>query len=121
MKSLAVLLILLAAIFWSRPAKALDPATVSAAAPQALELAAIWSPHAASTMQSCGIGMLRIGESMVSLFYLPLGVIQCTLGAPFGYFSSGIDSIVRGGTAPFIMVYEIILLPVRLISLGTVR
>ena len=120
MKSLGVLLILFAVIFWVRPVKALDPATVSAA-PQALELAAIWSPHAANTLQSCGVGMWRIGESMISLFYLPLGVVQCTLGAPFGYFGAGIDSLARGGTAPFIMIYEVILLPVRLISLGTVR
>ena len=121
MKNFGVLLILLAVTFLARPVKALDPATVSAAAPQAFELAAIWSPHAANTLQSCGIGMWRIGESMVSLFYLPLGMVQCTLGAPFGYFSAGIDSLARGGMAPFIMIYEIILLPVRLISLGTVR
>ncbi len=121
MKNSALLLILFCFFFWIQPVKALDPATVTTAAPKALELAAIWSPHAANTLQSCGIGLYNIGEATLQIFYLPLGVVQCSLGAPFGFFSDGVTSLFTGLKAPFLLVYQVILLPVRLISLGTVK
>lgn len=121
MKKLCLFCILLAVFSWFPEVKALDPATVSAAAPQALELAMMWTPHAVSTLQSCGVGLWNIGKSMVELFCLPLALIQCTLGAPFGYFGDGVSNFVTGGAAPFKLVYHTVMLPVRLISLGAVR
>jgi hypothetical protein len=121
MKSLTLVLILLCVFIWMKPAKAVDPATVAAAAPKALELAVIWSPYAASTLQSCGVGLWKIGESTFQLLYLPWGLVQCTLGAPFGFFSDGISSLFDGIKAPFILGYQLILFPVRLLSLGAVK
>lgn len=120
MRKLSVIVILLSLFVWMKPAKAVDAATVAAAAPKALELAIIWSPYAASTMRSCGVGLWKIGESAFQMLYLPLGVFQCTLGAPFGYFSNGISSFIDGCKAPFILCYQLILFPVRLLSLGAV-
>ena len=102
-------------------AEAVDPATVTAAAPKAVELAGIWSPHAINTLQSCGIGLMNIGRSAASILLLPTGLLQCTLGAPFGMFDDGVNNCIRGGCAPFELVYEVIILPVRLVSLGAVR
>ena len=121
MKSILPVLILFSFFLWINPAKAIDPATMTSAAPKAVELAAIWSPHAANTLQSCGIGLYNIGEATLNIFYLPLGVVQCTLGAPFGYFGDGVSSLFTGLKAPFLLVYQVILLPVRLVSLGTVK
>ena len=104
-----------------KPAAALDPATMTAAAPKALELAAIWSPHTIKTLQSCGTGMMNIGKSAFSIFLLPVGILQCTLGLPFGMFSDGVDNCVKGGIAPFELTYQVILLPIRIFSLGTVH
>lgn len=118
MKKFAVAFMLFMACY---SAQAVDPATVTAAAPKALELATIWSPHAASTLQSTGIGLMKIGESTVSILLLPAGILQCTLGAPFGMFDDGVDNFIKGICAPFELVYQVILLPVRIISLGTVR
>lgn len=101
--------------------RAVDPATMTAAAPQALALAALWSPHVANTMSSTGIGMVNIGKSFIKIFCLPWGLIQCTAGAPFGYLDSGINNCASGIVAPFELAVEILLLPVRIISLGTVK
>ena len=103
------------------PVSAIDPATMTAAAPKALELASIWSPHTISAMQSGGIGLMKIGESALSILLLPAGVLQCTVGAPFGMFDSGVQNCIKGGCAPFELVYQVILLPIRIVSLGTVR
>jgi len=101
--------------------RAFDPATMSSAAPQALELASLWSPHAINALQSCGIGFVKVGESVVNIFRLPLGVLQSTLGYPFGYGSQGVNNCMRGLAAPFELVYHVLMLPVRILSLGAVR
>ena len=101
--------------------RAADPVAIGTAAPQALELASLWSPHAINAMQSGGIGLMKIGESAVKILCLPLGAVQCTLGAPFGYFDNGVSNCIIGGYAPFQLVYQVILFPIRLISLGAVK
>ena len=121
MKTLIVLILLLMAAVLPVPARAVDPVTVTAAAPKAFELASIWSPHAINALQSGGIGLMKIGESAVKILCLPLGAVQCTLGAPFGYFDNGVSNCIIGGYAPFQLVYQVILFPIRLISLGAVK
>jgi hypothetical protein len=122
MKKSVFLLFFIAAFFcFSKPLQAVEPATVTAAAPKALELAAIWSPHTISTLQSVGTGFLKIGESAASILLLPAGILQCTLGMPFGMFDDGASNFIKGLCAPFELVYQVVLLPVRIISLGTVR
>ena len=114
-------IILCAALSLPSAVRAFDPMTMSSAAPQALELASLWSPHAINAMQSCGIGFVKVGESAVNIFRLPLGVLQATLGYPFGYGGQGLNNCMRGFAAPFELVYNVLMLPVRIFSLGTVR
>lgn len=113
--------VILVAVLVMPAARAWDPATVSAAAPQAAQLASQWSPHAISALQSCGMGFAKVGESLLNIFRLPLGLIQGTLGYPFGYGSQGFDNCVRGFMAPFELVFHTLMLPVRILSLGAVR
>ena len=117
------LLILLTVLTLSAPVRswAVDPATMTAAAPRALELATLWSPHAINAMQSAGVGFVDIGVSTINILRLPLGLVQCTLGYPFGFGEAGMENCVRGATAPFELVFHVLLLPVRIISLGAVR
>ncbi len=103
------------------PLRAADPVAIGSAAPQALELATLWSPHAINAMQSGGIGLVKTGEALLNIFRLPLGVVQCTLGYPFGYGEPGVDNCIRGMTAPFEFVFQVLMLPVRILSLGAVR
>ncbi|MCI5779021.1 MAG: hypothetical protein MR051_04290 [Lentisphaeria bacterium] len=101
--------------------RAFDPMTMSSAAPQALELATLWSPHAINAMQSGGLGFVNVGQAMLNILKLPLGLLQCTLGYPFGMAESGVNNCVGGVAAPFELVYHTLLLPVRILSLGAVR
>lgn len=121
MKKILMIIFMIGAFAVIKPAKALDPATMTAAAPKAMELAAIWSPHTIRALQSGGVGLMQIGKSALSIFWLPVGVLQCTLGMPFGMFDDGVANCVRGGIAPFELTYQIILLPIRIFSLGTVQ
>lgn len=121
MRKFGVVAVLFAAFAFLPSAKAVDPATMTAAAPKALELASIWSPHTISTMQSAGIGLMEIGKSTASILLLPAGILQCTLGVPFGMLDNGVQNCISGFIAPFELIYQIVLFPVRIVSLGTVR
>ena len=121
MKKLTMGIFLFCALFFAGKVYAVEPATITAAAPKALELASIWSPHAISTLQSVGTGLMEIGKSTVSILLLPAGILQCTLGAPFGMFDDGAQNCWKGIGAPFELVYQVILLPVRIVSLGSIR
>jgi len=108
-------------LFVAPEATAFEPASLVSAAPQAAQLAAMWTPHTVSALSSVGQGMFKTGEAFVNIFRLPLGMLQCSFGAPFGYFYAGCDNCMRGAIAPFQFIGQTLLLPVRIISLGTVR
>ena len=70
-------------------------------------------PHAAG-----GRKMLQIGANLVDIFRLPLGVVQMTLGAPFGFFGDGLSNIAKGAIAPVKMVGNILVLPFALFGVN---
>ena len=102
-------------------ARAVDFMTMSSTAPQALDLASMWSPHAISAMQSGGLGLVKVGESALNILRLPLGLLECTLGYPFGFAEDGLNNCMAGLFAPFELVGNVMMLPVRIFSLGAVR
>ena len=101
--------------------RAIEPASMISAAPHAIALAQLWTPHAVNALGSAGQGVVNMGKSFIDIFRLPLGAVQATVGAPFGFFSPGCGNIVRGCVAPFEFVWHTVLLPIRLFSLGAVR
>lgn len=117
----AAILLLCALLLSPGTVRAVDVMTLSSTAPQALDLAAMWSPHAISAMQSGGMGLVKVGASALDILRLPLGLVQCTLGYPFGYGETGLNNCVSGMAAPFELLYNTMMLPVRLFSLGAVR
>ena len=102
-------------------ARAVDFMTMSSTAPQALDLASMWSPHAISAMQSGGMGLVKVGESAMGILRLPLGLVECTLGYPFGFGEDGLNNCMAGLFAPFELIGNVMMLPVRIFSLGAVR
>lgn len=101
-------------------AHAFEPSTLITALPQAAQLAQTWSPQLIRTMGSTGTGLLKIGTAVFDIFKLPWGLLQSTLGAPFGYFDQGVQNMGTGLLAPCELVLQVLLLPVRIISLGTI-
>ena len=101
-------------------ARAIEPSTFITALPQAAQLAQTWSPQIFRAMGSTGTGLLKIGTAVFDIFRLPWGLLQSTLGAPFGFFDSGVQNMGKGLLAPCELVLQVLLLPVRIISLGTI-
>lgn len=99
------------------PAKA-EPVTMIILAPLALKAANMASPYVIQWMKNSGGQLLNIGKDMVDLLCLPLGVVQCTLGAPLGFFSNGLGNIGAGCVAPFKLVKDVLLLPLAIFGIG---
>ena len=95
-----------------------EPVSMVILAPLALKAANTASPYVIQCMQNSGSQLLNIGKDVVEILYLPLGVVQCTAGAPFGFFSNGLDNIGTGCFAPFKLVWDIFLLPLTMFGVG---
>ena len=115
MKRLLIILMLTASIFCGFRAKA-EPVTMVVLAPLALEAAKQASPYAIRSLHAGGAQLLEIGKDFGNLLMLPLGVMQATIGAPFGFFGNGISNIITGVAAPFQLVGDVIILPWCFIS-----
>ena len=104
-------------IFTPRAA-AFEPITVALLAPVALKVYEAAEPRLVRGAAAGGRKMLQIGANLLDLFRLPLGAIQMTLGAPFGFFGDGINNITRGAIAPVKMVGNILVLPFALFGVN---
>ena len=62
--------------------------------------------------------MITMGKHLVQVFLLPIGVLQSTVGMPLGMFGNGIQNIVRGSTAPLLLVVDAIILPFSFFGVG---
>ena len=92
-------------------ARGIDPVTMAVLAPIALKGARQASPYVISGMQRAGRQLLVIGGDVANLLRLPLGVVQATLGAPFGFLGDGIKNIGTGLLSPLELVLDVLNLP----------
>lgn len=96
---------------FSAPRAHAEPVSMIILAPLALKAANMASPYVIEWLTNTGGQFILIGRDIVDIFNLPLGVVQCTLGAPFGFFSSGLGNIGSGVVAPFKLVVDVLMLP----------
>ena len=115
---LSVLIPVFSGIAAPQKAEAVDPVTIAVLAPLALKAARIATPYVVRGLQCAGAQLVVIGKDMLAIFYLPLGIIQSTLGAPFGYFRAGVRNMIVGGVAPFKMVWGVVILPLSIFGIG---
>ncbi len=97
-------------------AEAIDPVTMSLLAPYAMPVAEAAAQYAIKGMVNSVPGFIDIGKDIFSIFLLPVGVLECTLGAPFGLFGPGLEHVVGGVEGPFKLVFDILTLPLRAIA-----
>ena len=95
-----------------------EPVSMIILAPLALKAANMASPYVIKWMQNSGGRLLNMGKDVVEILYLPLGVVQCTAGAPFGFFGQGLSNIGSGCVAPFKLVWDTLLLPLAIFGIG---
>lgn len=92
-------------------AKAFEPVSMSV-------LAAIAMPYAIQAAQYTIKGLIRTapcwmkqGMELLDILRLPLGLLEVTLGAPFGFFWMGVVDMWKGFIAPFMFLKEFLSLP----------
>ena len=94
-------------------ARAIDPITMAILAPVAMKMAEAAKPYVIRSIIGTGKGLFKIGEDVFEILYLPLGLGEMTIGAPFNKFRKGMVHSVRGGlVAPTKMLLHIFILPV---------
>jgi hypothetical protein len=101
-------------IFFSFPAPksySMDPVTIAILAPILMPYAQQAGAYALKGCIRKVPGWIKAGTQFLNIFRLPLGVLQLTLGAPFGFLNYGIENTWKGGIAPFLMVKEILCMP----------
>lgn len=96
-------------------ARAIDPVTMAILAPIALKVAEAAKPYLIRSLVRTGKGMIDIGKDAFELLYLPYGIGEMTIGAPFKKFRKGMVHVVRGGViAPIKLFLHILILPVHM-------
>ncbi len=104
---------LVSGMFYTQKAEAIDPVTIAILAPIALKAAKIAAPYVIRGLKCGAVGMLEMGVDVLKILLLPLGVLEVVLLWPFGLLQSGFGHIVQGGWAPFALVGDTLLLPLR--------
>jgi hypothetical protein len=116
MRKILLLIILtgMAYTFFPAPeAKAMDPVTIALLTPVAIAAAQKAQPYLVRGFKGGLKGFMDMGVDLIDVMRLPLGVLQVTLGAPFGFFKDGVRNIVLGSVAPFKLAFHTVMLPVR--------
>ena len=114
----AMLLSIAALLSFGAPAAKAEPVSMIILAPLALKAANMASPYVIQWMKNSGNQLLNIGRDIVDILCLPLGIVQCTAGVPFGFFNNGLGNIGAGCAAPFKLVWDVLLLPLAILGIG---
>ena len=92
-------------------AQAMEPVTITM-------VAIILAPYAIQAAKYIGKGMIRtipcwydMGVQLFNILRLPLGLLQSTIGAPFGFFWDGISNMWLGIISPFMLIKDFFCLP----------
>jgi hypothetical protein len=95
------------------PAKAMDPVTIAILAPIAIKAAKVMRPYIQKGLISGTRGLIQTGKDTLEILYLPWGIVQMTLGLPFGGLGPGMANVGRGLIAPFKVVADVLYLPIQ--------
>ena len=99
-------------------AEAIDPVTIAVLAPVAIKAAKIMRPYIQRGLVSGTRGLIKTGKDTLEILYLPWGLVQMTLGLPFGGFNPGIRNVGKGFMAPVKVVTDVLCLPLQFTGLA---
>ena len=100
-------------------AKAMDPVTIAILAPILLPYAIKIADYTGRGLIKTIPGWIKAGTQMFNILRLPLGICQIFLGWPFGLAGYGIGNIVKGTVAPFLLMKEILCMPLYFFGMKT--
>lgn len=117
-KTILVLLTVSLMMPWSRlttpEAVAIEPITMVLLAPVAMKVYQAAEPRIVRGMRTGGKRLVKMGVDIFEILYLPLGLVQSTVGAPFGFFKSGVKNMGKGIIAPGKLVLDTLAFPFTL-------
>ena len=96
----------------------LDPVTIVILAPIALKAAAIAKPYVLRGLTNLGKHTLKMGSALLEFMRMPVGIVQMTLGAPFGGLAPGLKNIVKGGLGMGKFIVRAVMLPTAIFGLS---
>ena len=103
--------------FCTPKAQAIDPVTMAILAPVALRVAEAAKPYVIKGVAGTCLGLFKVGKAALQTLYLPWGLLEMTVGAPFHKFRSGVKHVIRGGIyAPARMMMYIVVLPLYMVG-----
>ena len=102
--------------FFTPKVQAFEPVTMALLAPVALKVYEAAEPRIARGARCGGKKLIEMGSNVFEILYLPLGLIQTTLGAPFGFFGTGVRNIGKGIVAPGKLVLNTLAFPFTLMG-----
>lgn len=114
---LTVLVVAVAMTAFPPKVRAIDPITMAILAPVAVKVAEAAKPYVIRAAVGTGSGLLKIGKDAFEILYLPYGLGEMTIGAPFKRFRRGLVHVVRGGVvAPTRLFLHILILPAYMVG-----
>ena len=103
--------------FGAMKAQAIDPITMMILAPVAVKAAEVARPYVVKSVIGTGRGIIKVGRDAFHILYLPLGLLEMTVGAPFKKFRTGLKHVIRGGViAPIRLILHSLLLPAYMVG-----
>lgn len=115
MKRLFLIMFITSGMYMLAPtpeAKAMEPVTMAALAPVAIQVAKEASPYIIRGMKHLVVGLIDMGKHTIDIFRLPVGFFQATFFSPW-YFYDGLKNLMKGGIAPFRLCLDALILPIR--------
>lgn len=97
-------------------AEAIDPVTLAILAPIAIKAANVAKPYLIRAGLNTGRCLLKMGEDTLQTLRLPLGLLQMSIGAPFGGFRNGLVNTIKGFIGPGKLIVHTLLLPAMMIG-----
>lgn len=97
-------------------AEAMDPVTLAILAPIALKAANAAKPYLIRAGLNTGRCLLKMGEDTLQTLRLPLGLLQMSIGAPFGGFRNGLVNTIKGFIGPGKLIVHTLQLPAMMIG-----
>ena len=98
-------------------AKAFEPITIAMlAAPIVIPIVKAMLPYIIKGGENFFGAMIDVFVDMAGIFLLPIGMMESTVGAPFGLFDMGLGHMGDGALAPFKMMWSMMKTPVRVFT-----
>lgn len=113
-KNLLILTLLLSVTFYMAPQYEAEGSVTAAVllAPVAIQAAKIAAPYVIRGLANMGKHMLVAGKELLYVFLIPVGLIECTVLAPWGLWRPGLKHLGMGGLGILKFCGYMLLLPI---------